>query len=158
MVSLSGLGKGWTTRGPLTAESPTLINIASVTGKVSTTLSTRPCVTRTVRILLPDGSPAAGATVQLEWPGISLMSFGRTPMPAEDAGKYEQFKKETWTARQLVADDQGQVTLENRLPGKSYCLVYWADASTQRPHWGTANFSIEEQEPKTPLEIQVTEK
>jgi beta-lactamase regulating signal transducer with metallopeptidase domain len=158
MLSLSGLGKGWITRGPLGINSATLVNISTSTGKVSTSLSTKPCVTRTVRILLPDGSPAAGAAVHLEWPGLDMMSFGRINMPAEDAEKYEQFKKETWTARQAVTDAQGRVILENRLPGKSYFSVFWADAKTHRPHWGMAYFSLEEQETKVPQDVQVTEK
>jgi hypothetical protein len=158
MVSLSGLGKGWITRGPLGINSSTLVNIATSTGKVSTSLITKPCVTRTVRILLPDGSPAAGSVVQMEWPGLEMTAFGRTHMPSEDAEKYEKFKKETWTARQAVTDEQGQVTLENRLPGKSYFQVFWADAKTHRPHWGTASFSLEEQEPKSPQDIQLTGK
>ncbi len=157
-LSLSGLGKGWITRGPLSIESSTLVNIANSTGKVSTTLRTSPCSARTVRILLPDGSPAAGAAVHLEWPGLNMMSFGRIHMYSEDAEKYEQFKKQTWTARQTVADDQGQVILENRPPGKTYCQVYWFDPKTKHPRSGSANFTIEDKETKSPVEIKVTEK
>ncbi|MDI1312525.1 M56 family metallopeptidase [Prosthecobacter sp.] len=158
MLNLAGLGKGWTTRGPLSIDSSTLVNIANSTVKESVTLSARPCVTRTMRILLPDGSPAAGATVQFEWPGLSMMGYSRMNMHAEDAEKYAQFKKEPWTARQAVADDQGLVTLGNRVSGKTHCQVFWTDPKTLHPHSGTAYYSIEEQATKTPLDIQVTEK
>ncbi len=164
MVSLTGLGKGWTTQSRLlSSDSSTLVNIASSAGKESVTLSTRSCVKRTVRVLLPDGSPAAGATVQLEWPSISLMTISlmtldRNNLLAEDAEKYARFKTESWTARQAAVDDQGLVTLKNRLPGKTYCQVFWADPKTQHPRWGFAYFSIEDQETKTPLEIKVIEK
>jgi beta-lactamase regulating signal transducer with metallopeptidase domain len=159
MVSLSGLGKGWITRSSvLSSDSATQVNAASSTEKVSVTLSTRPCVTRTVRILLPEGSPAAGAAVHLNWPSTSLMTAGQKDMYSEDAEKYARFKKESWTARQIVADDQGLVVLENRMPGKTYCQVYWVDPKTQHPHSGTAYYSIEEEAAKEPLDIQVTEK
>ncbi|WP_395739082.1 M56 family metallopeptidase [Prosthecobacter sp.] len=158
MVSLCGLGKGWTTRGPLRVESATLVNLASSSGKEVVTLNTRPCVKRTARILLPDGTPAAGATVQLNWPGLELVSYGRTNMHAEDAERHAQFKKEPWTATQLVADAQGQLELLNRVAGKGYCQVYWTDAKTQRPRSGTGNFTIEEQASDSLVPIQVTEK
>jgi beta-lactamase regulating signal transducer with metallopeptidase domain len=158
MVSLCGLGKGWTTRGPLRVESATLVNIANSTGREVVNMSTRPCINRTARILLPDGTPAAGATVQLNWPGLEMMTYGRMNMHAEDAAKHAQFKKEPWTATQLVADDQGQITLLNRVAGKGFCQVYWTDPKTQRPRSGTGYFTIEEQASNSLVEIRVTEK
>ncbi|WP_395749028.1 M56 family metallopeptidase [Prosthecobacter sp.] len=158
MVNLTGLGKGWTTRGPLSVESSTLVNLSGANSKEVVTMQTKPCAPRTAHILLPDGSPAAGAAVQYEWPGINLMAYGRMTMPAEDAEKYAQFKKQPWTATQIVADDQGVVTLENRVTGKTFCRVYWTDPKTQQAHSGTGYYTLEDLTAKTPVEIKVEEK
>lgn len=158
MVSLTGLGKGWITHGLLDFDSSTLVNTATPTGKVSVSLNTKPCSKRSVRVLLPDGKPAAGATVKVELPALGMLSYNRTKLQAEDAEKRERFDKEPWAARQMVADDQGIVILENRPPGKVYCQVYWTDAETQHPHWGSANVTFSDQDAKTPLEMQVSEK
>ena len=156
MVSLTGLGKGWITRGPFSVDSPTLVNTAGLSGKASVTLNTKPCSKRTVRVLLPDGSPAAGATVKLSLPGIGMMTYGWENVYTEDAEKHARFDKETWAARQVVADDQGLVILENRPAGKAFCLVYWTDPKTQHPHWGSGSISFEEKEGDKPVEMKVT--
>ncbi len=156
MVSLTGLGKGWITRGPYSVDSPTLVNITGLSGKASVTLNTKPCSKRTVRVLLPDGSPAAGATVKLSLPGIGMMTYGWENVYTEDAEKHARFDKETWAARQVVADDQGLVILENRPAGKAFCLVYWMDPKTQHPSWGSGSISFEEKEGDKPVEMKVT--
>lgn len=156
MVSLTGLGKGWITRGPYSVDSPTLVNITGLSGKASVTLNTKPCSKRTVRVLLPDGSPAAGATVKISLPGIGMMTYGWENVSTEDAEKHARFDKETWAARQVVADDEGLVVLENRPAGKVFCLVYWMDPKTQHPSWGSGSISFEEKEGDKPVELKVT--
>lgn len=156
MVSLTGLGKGWITRGDYGIESSILVNTASKAGKVRVVLNTSRCSRRTVRVLLPDGSPAAGAIVKFALPGIGMITYGRENLHAEDADKHARFEKETWAARQVVADDQGLVILENRPAGKVFCLVYWMDPKTQHPHWGSASISFEEKEGDKPVDMKVT--
>lgn len=158
MVSLTGLGKGWITRGGYGIDSSVLVNTATTAGKVSVVLNTKPCSRRTVRALLPDGSPAAGATVKLTLPGIGVMTYGRENVYAEDAEKHARFDKETWAAKQVVADDQGLVILENRPAGKVFCQVYWTDPKTQHPHGGSASISFDEQATNTPVEMKVMER
>lgn len=159
MVSLTGLGRGWITRGALGSlniESSTLVNATGPSGKVSVTLNTKPCTKRTVRVLLPDGSPAAGAIIKSTLPGIGMTTFGRDNIYTEDAGKQARFDQETWAAKQAVADDQGLVILENRPEGKAFCMVYWTDPQTQHPHWGSASITFEEKESDKPVEMKVT--
>lgn len=158
MVSLTGLGKGWITRGGYGIESSILVNTATMDGKVSVVLNTKPCSRRTVRVLLPDGSPAAGATVKLSLAGIGMITYGRENLHAEDAEKHALFDKETWAARQVVADEQGMVVLENRPAGKVFCQVYWTDPKTQHPHGGSASISFDEQATTTPVEMKVIQR
>ena len=158
IVSLSGFGKGWITRGSMGVDSHTLVKTGGSTGKVSVSLSAKPSVTRAFRVLLPDGSPAAGATVQMGWPGLELSVVGHGRLYAEDAGEYARFQQEAWTAKQAVVNAQGQVTLGNRLPGKAFCQVYWVDPKTQFPRYTSVYFPIEEQESDTPVEVKLTEK
>ena len=58
----------------------------------------------------------------------------------------------------MVADDQGEVILENRPAGKAFCIVYWTDPKTQHPRWGSASIAFTEQEGDKPVEVKVTEK
>ena len=158
VVSLTGLGKGWITRGPFSRDSPTLVNAANSAGKVTVTLNIKPCVKRAVRVLLPDGSPAAGATLKLALPGIGMSTLGRENLHLEDPEKHARFNKEAWAARQVVTDDEGGVVLENRPAGKAFCMVYWTDPKTQHPRWGSASITFPEQQEDKPVEIKVTEK
>ncbi|WP_395743989.1 M56 family metallopeptidase [Prosthecobacter sp.] len=158
MVSLRGLGKGWITRGPLSIDSAAMVDTRGMAGKAVVTLTTRPCKSRTLRVLLPDGSPAAGATVRMDMPGIGMLATSRGHMHAEDPEKHAQFKKAAWMGLRTVADDQGQVILENQPTGRGYCQVYWVDPKTQHPHGASASFTLEDTETNTPLEVKVQER
>lgn len=158
MVSLTGLGKGWITRGTVSVTNSTQVNTFSAKEKVMVTLNIMPCTRRVVRVLLPDGGPAAGATVHLELPGHGMMTSTRDKMLAEDAEKYAQFKKAPWAARQMPVDDEGRVVLENRPAGKIFCQVFWSDPQTRQPRVGSGSISFAEQETDTPMEMKVTER
>ncbi|MFC5456113.1 M56 family metallopeptidase [Prosthecobacter fluviatilis] len=158
MVTLRGLGKGWMTTGPLNIDSTAIVDIRGSAEKTMVTLSTKPCIRRSLRVLLPDGSPAVGATVQVEAPGIGLLSTSRENMHAEDAGRLAQFMKTGWMSRLTVANEKGEVMLENRPAGRTYCQVFWMDPKTLHPRWGTATVSFEDTEKSGPLEIKVAEK
>lgn len=84
------------------------------------------------------------------------MTYGWENVSTEDAEKHARFDKETWAARQVVADDEGLVVLENRPAGKVFCLVYWMDPKTQHPSWGSGSISFEEKEGDKPVELKVT--
>lgn len=159
MLSLTGLGKGWTVRGRLADESGVLTNIANASGTVHVTLGTRPCADRRVRFLLPDGRPAAGATVKFRLPGIDMYSPDMSQIVrSEDAGRHEQFKTASWTRQTAVADAEGRVLLSNQANGRNYCQVFWLDPDTQHPRWGDASIQLEDTTNGTPLEVKLAEK
>jgi hypothetical protein len=157
MVSLSGLGKGWITVGGAAA----LFKIDNSQEKKNVTLGTKPCIEKAIRILLPGGSPAAGATINVSSFGtpnsLTLLSSTRYAVQPADADKYAHFQKEGWPGQKAVADAAGQVTLLNQPHGQTYCIVHWIDPKTHRANWESVKIQIDSKA-EGPLEIKLTGK
>ena len=157
MLSLSGLGKGWITAGGPAA----LINIGNTQETMSVTLGSKPCIEKALRIFLPDGSPAAGATVKVtifSTPNsLTLFATTRYAVQPADADKYARFEKEGWPGQKAITDSAGRVTLLNQPHGLTYVTVYWIDPKTNQSHWESVKIQID---PKAegPLDIKLTGK
>lgn len=138
-LTLDGFGDGWSTASTFSAGSVS-VKTAGQPSPIEVVLDTLPCIERGVRLLRPDGSPAAGATLSV------ITTGGSTPLAltkrdhaveSGDAEAYASHKKRRIAGHSVVADAEGLATLRNQ-PDQSYgsttCEVKWTDPQTKKTH------------------------
>ncbi|MBE2286355.1 MAG: hypothetical protein IAE77_23060 [Prosthecobacter sp.] len=133
-VTLAGFGNGWSTATTYSAGS-VQVKTAGQTSSVDVVIDTLPSIDRRVRLLLPDGKPAAGATLTLmtttDAP-LALTTRGHE-VEARDAAAYASYKKRSIPGHKAMADGEGLATLRNQLDqpyGSTTCEVKWTDPKT----------------------------
>lgn len=133
-VTLTGLGKGWVTKFSYRWGSDSLLHLDGSTDRRDVTLETQPCLDRSVRLLMLDGRPAAGAKVEATFFGIDNIhlsaALGSRSRHTDEPEKYAQFEKAGWLGQKAFADDDGKVTLINQPPGEITYTVTWTDSKT----------------------------
>ncbi|MDB6139533.1 MAG: family metallopeptidase, partial [Verrucomicrobiaceae bacterium] len=96
-----------------------------------------PCVKKQVRLVGPDETPAAGATITIDTDSTAnnpaFVHRGHDADPA-DAEAYQRYKKAVIPGHSVVADAEGYATLGNQAQGQTTCIVKWTDPHTQAVH------------------------
>jgi beta-lactamase regulating signal transducer with metallopeptidase domain/protocatechuate 3,4-dioxygenase beta subunit len=138
-LTLDGFGDGWSTASTFSAGSVS-VKTAGQLSPIEVVLDTLPCIERGVRLLRPDGSPAAGATLSFMTTGGSTpLALTKRDHAVElgDAEAYARHKKRRIPGHSVVADAEGLATLRNQ-PDQSYgsttCEVKWTDPQTKKTH------------------------
>jgi hypothetical protein len=162
-LSLAGFGEGWSTTMPgLTYNAGSVsVKMAGESSPIEAVIDTLPNIERRVRLLCPDGSPAAGATLSLltreNTVPLALTTRGHAVEPG-DAEAYARYKKQRIPGHSVVADAEGLAVLGNQ-PDQSYgstsCEVRWTDPKTKTAH--VERVKIEHQA-RAPQEIRLTGK
>jgi beta-lactamase regulating signal transducer with metallopeptidase domain/protocatechuate 3,4-dioxygenase beta subunit len=162
-LTLDGFGNGWSTAMPGLASSAGSVSVkmAGQSSPIEVTLDTLPCIERRVRLLRPDGSPAAGAALSLLTRGntasLALTTRGHA-VESGDADAYASYKKRPIPGHSVPADAEGNATLRNQ-PDQSYgstlCEVKWTDPQTKKAH--VERVKIDHQA-RSPQEIRLTGK
>lgn len=159
-LSLAGFGEGWSTTmpGPATSAGSVSVKMAGQSSPIEAVIDTLPNIERRVRLLRPDGSPAAGATLSFVMntnsAPLALTSRGHAFEPG-DAEAYASYKKRRIPGHSATADAEGNAVLRNQ-PDQSYgsttCEVKWTDPKTKVAH--VERVKIEHQA-RAPQEIRL---
>ncbi|MES2594334.1 MAG: M56 family metallopeptidase [Verrucomicrobiota bacterium] len=133
-ISLFAMGEGWQV-GQYGAKP----NPATDSAKLTLGLDAQTSGEQALKILLPDGTAAADATVSRS----SLSSYGILPtsmvtnvshvVAAEHLAQYAEFKKAGIPGLRNKTNAQGEVTMTHLPAGNTSFDVYWRDAKTQQP-------------------------
>lgn len=132
-ITLAGFGNGWSTATAYSAGSVP-VKVAGQSS-VDVVIDALPCIDRRVRLLLPDGKPAAGATLTMltttDAP-LALTTRGHEVEPG-DSLAYASYKKRKIPGHSATADATGMALLRNQLDqpyGSTSCEVKWTDPRT----------------------------
>lgn len=132
-ITIGAMGHGWISRSNdissyLGKRNDVMITDVPASGPMKITLSTQPCASRQLQVLLPDGQPGAGVLISSGYLRNASFLIKR-PQPlhyrAEDATAYAAYEKTQWPFDQLTADAQGRVTLPNLPEGEINLYAYW---------------------------------
>lgn len=136
-LSLAGCGDGWVTRNALGSTTEVQANLMTCGPALKMTVDTQPSLESRVRLLRPDGSPAAGASLSLS-SGLGTMTnlnraHGRWGYATEDADAeaYARYKQTRLPGHEAVADAEGVATLRNLPQRYTTCEVKWMDPETK---------------------------
>ncbi|MBE7493573.1 MAG: hypothetical protein HS117_01355 [Verrucomicrobiaceae bacterium] len=141
-LKLSAAGDGWLTHSPNAAGCDWSGEIESGQPVLTPAFEIQRCGEKRVRLLLPDGKPAAGTIVHVRSFGdITFTSriwhrSASAPLHyvrPEDAEAYARFCQGTLPGHRAVADAGGWVTLGNQPEYGTSCNVLWAEPETRKP-------------------------
>jgi hypothetical protein len=114
-----------------------------------------------LRLLRPDGSPAAGTALSVMTTGgtapLALTTRGHA-VELGDPEAYANYKKRRIPGHSATADAEGNAVLRNQLDqpyGSTSCEVKWTDPKTKKTH--VARVKIEHQA-RAPQEIRLVGK
>lgn len=137
-LTLTGVGKGWSTRGTSEYNTDVLVNLLGAEPVTKLSVDTMPAFEQRVRLLRPDGSPAAGAAITVMRNTVPLRNLALEPLSRdvapEDAAAYERCKNTTPHSHRAVADAEGNATLGNLSRTTETCEVRWTDPKTKAAH------------------------
>jgi beta-lactamase regulating signal transducer with metallopeptidase domain len=147
-VTLAGFVDGWITRDPFNLSTSVRVAIPDSEAVVKVNLDTKPSVTKRLRLMRPDETPAAGARISLAVDvGSNSPVFVRRghDVEAADAERYALYKKTIIPGHSATTDADGYATLSNQTSGLATYLVQWTDPQTNAVHQETVyvkdNFS-----------------
>lgn len=153
-LTLQGFGEGWSTLTPYQTASPLSMSLTGEQSPVEFVIDTAPCIERRVRLLRPDGSPAAGAKLVLQTGSnavpLVLTSRGHAVEPA-DAEAYARYKKLRIQGHSVVANADGLAVLQNQLDmpyGTTSCEVKWTDPQTRAEHRERVSIANDARQPQ----------
>lgn len=139
-LQLAATGDGWLTRSPNAQGCEWTGEIEDGKAALQVTFDIERCGEKRVRLLLPDGKPAAGAacTVSMLAGPASISRIWLRPhsipmhfVRAEDAAAYATFGREKMPGHRGVADAEGWLTLRNQPSTGTYTNVMWTDPVTE---------------------------
>lgn len=140
-LSLTGFGPGWSTVSSFGSAGSVSVKTAGLPSPIEVTIDTSPTVERRVRLLLPDGKPAAGATLSVLTSGDTSPAFMSRDHAIEprDTEAYANYKKLRIPGHSVITDAEGRVTLLNQLDqtyGTTSYKVKWTDPQTKEERSG----------------------
>ncbi|MGV3660487.1 MAG: M56 family metallopeptidase [Prosthecobacter sp.] len=154
-LEIAGFGEGWVTRNPGGSSTDVSANLLTAGPALKLTLDTEPCLSGRVRVLRPDGSPAAGAHVTVVPPsGLTLgRAFGHWGFDREEADTeaYSRFKKQPIPGHEAVANAEGEVRLRNLPHQYLTCEVRWMDPNKKAEQVEKAQVQMTRHDPTIKL-------
>lgn len=137
-LQLAGFGEGWVTRNPQGYSAEVPANLVTSGPVVKLNVGTQATFQGKVRVLLPDGTPAVGASVSVSSVGAATLSrvMGRWSFAVEsvDAKAYAQHRQTRMTGHSSITDDEGHAALSNLPEENVTCQVTWMDPKTKARH------------------------
>ena len=158
---VSGYGKSWCTVSLDGYGTQSQVNLMKAGPVTKLNFDIRPTRQQQIKVLRPDGTPAAGVVVSLQNNGVSqvnqaLVTRSHSVEP-EFKDAYDRYKKVTFPKHRGTADKDGLVTL-GELPGESrYLFVKWQDADGKTTHNETVWLPLAIK-PKPVVEVRLTGK
>lgn len=150
-LEIAGFGEGWVTRSPTGYQVDTSADLTTTGPIHKMVVDTQPSLKGRVRVLRPDGSPAAGATVTVVPPsGVTLgRALGGWGFDREEADTeaYARFKKQRTPGHEAVANADGYVDLSNLASQYVTCEVGWMDPQTKTERTEKAPLQMSGREP-----------
>lgn len=158
---VSGYGRSWCTVSLDGYGTQSQVNLMKAGPVTKLNFDIRPTRQQQIKVLRPDGTPAAGVVVSLQNNGVSqvnqaLVTRNHSVEP-EFKDAYERYKKVTFPKHRATTDKDGLVTL-GELPGEStYLFVKWQDADGKTTHSESVWLPLAIK-PKPVVEVKLTGK
>jgi protocatechuate 3,4-dioxygenase beta subunit len=157
---ISGYGKSWCTNSLDGYGTQSQVNLMKAGPVTRLNIDIRPTRQQQVKLLRPDGTPAAGAAITIH-NGVSTANqalvMRNHSVEPEFKEAYERYKKVTFPRHRATANEEGLATL-GELSGEScYVRVKWQEADGKTTHEENVWLSMPSK-PKPLLEVKLTGK
>ncbi|MBK8093667.1 MAG: hypothetical protein IPK32_17245 [Verrucomicrobiaceae bacterium] len=134
-VELFGFGDGWITAGENEYIVTSFrIRLTGEEAQAQVEIGTRLSLEKKLRVLLPDGTPAAGVKLRIltEPKGTVDRALGRWSCShePEDSEAYQHYYKTPLPGHRATTDSEGHATLRNLLSSRMNCEFAWTDPAS----------------------------